>query len=77
RGPVLLALDRAGEAIHVWQVYFTVTNADLWDVESLRGIARAFRAAGRDREADDALQRAAAVATRSAGPARTTLTQRP
>jgi tetratricopeptide (TPR) repeat protein len=65
RAPALLALGRADDAIHCWQIYFTVTGAERWDAASLLGIARAFRVQGRDREAQSALQQVAALRTRA------------
>jgi tetratricopeptide (TPR) repeat protein len=56
RAPVLLGLGRAAEAADAWELYFSVTGAERWDTASLLGIARAFRAKSRDREAASALR---------------------
>ncbi len=66
RAPVLLSLGRADEAVRAWQDYFAVTGAERWDAASLAGQARALRAAGREREAETALRRAAALLPDSA-----------
>jgi protein O-mannosyl-transferase len=69
RAPLLLAQGRAGEAVEAWTLHLAATGGASWDADGLLGLARALRAAGRDREAAAALRRASSLRPDSA-PAR-------